>query len=104
MSDAPERIWVDDERPLGGICHVYSELDVNARKWVIEYVRADIVDALVAEKVREALTEAHRRAGRLRGRDVPKRDAEDAGEAYDLAIDEAQAVISALRDQKEPKG
>ena len=58
MSDAPERIWVEDERPLGGICHVYSELDVNARKWAIEYVRADIVDALVAEKVREALTEA----------------------------------------------
>ena len=34
--------------------------------------------------------------GRLRGRDVQKRDAEDVGEAYDLAIDEAQDAIRAL--------
>ena len=35
--------------------------------------------------------------GRLRGRDVQKRDAEDVGEAYDLAIDEAQDAIRALK-------
>ena len=34
--------------------------------------------------------------GRLRGRDVQKRDADDVGEAYDLAIDEAQDAIRAL--------
>lgn len=22
--DSPERIWVDDERPIGGSCHVYT--------------------------------------------------------------------------------
>ena len=39
--------------------------------------------------------------GLLRGRDVQKRDAEDVGEAYDLAIDEAQdAIRAALRDMK----
>jgi len=35
--------------------------------------------------------------GRLRGRDVQKRDAEDVGEAYDLAIDEAQDAIRQLK-------
>ena len=35
--------------------------------------------------------------GRLRGRNVQKHHAEDVGEAYDLAIDEAQDAIRALK-------
>ena len=44
----------------------------------------------------EAWNAAIEAVGNLRGRNVPKRDAEDVGEAYDLAIDEAQDAIRAL--------
>lgn len=29
MTDAPERIWIEDERPHGGICFVHSEGDAG---------------------------------------------------------------------------
>ena len=46
-------------------------------------------------KGRDTWNAAIEAVGRLRGRDVQKRDAEDIGEAYDLAIDEAQDAIRA---------
>lgn len=58
---------------------------------------ADLIERLTTERAtirRDALYAV----GALRGRDVPKRDAEDVGEAYDLAIDEAQAAIRALME------
>jgi hypothetical protein len=39
---------------------------------------------------------AAKAVGDLRRRDIPRSDAEDAGEGYDLAIDEAQEAIRAL--------
>ena len=30
MSEAPERIWIDDERAYGGECHVYTEATEGA--------------------------------------------------------------------------
>ena len=40
---APERIWVGDERPVGGTIHVWNELAENARRYATEYTRADLV-------------------------------------------------------------
>ena len=45
MSDTPERIWVDDERPEGGGVHVWADLSEHARQWAVEYIRADLVEA-----------------------------------------------------------
>ena len=56
---------------------------------------------LRAYKGQDTWNAAIEAVGRLRGRDVQKRDAEDVGEAYDLAINEAQdAIRAALRDMK----
>ena len=40
--EAPERIWIDDERPIGGICHVYNEATEGVLKYATEYIRADL--------------------------------------------------------------
>jgi len=56
MSEAPERIWIDDERKIGGVCHVFCE-DDPAHEYADEYTRTDLVqsqiDAAVAAE-REA--------------------------------------------------
>ena len=49
MTDAPERIWVEDERSLGGTVHVWDDLPEVARHYAAEYIRADLVEALEAE-------------------------------------------------------
>jgi hypothetical protein len=54
---APERIWVGDERPVGGTIHVWNELAEHARRYATEYTRADIVPDLAA-LVRAALEAA----------------------------------------------
>lgn len=92
MSDAPERIWANFRNwrnPHEGHCYKHDDLGGS------EYVRADIVDALVADKVREALTEASDILGDL-----------FEGLTVEPAkiIAEAQHRIDTLRDQKEPKG
>lgn len=52
MSDAPERIWIEDEFGDGDDDQwTYGTWDVrNYRGYVVEYVRADIVQALTAER------------------------------------------------------
>jgi hypothetical protein len=42
MADAPERIWVDDERPIGGQVHVWDEMPDDGKEYCTEYVRADL--------------------------------------------------------------
>lgn len=42
MSDLPERIWVDDERPEGGMCYVYEVPTAGVLQWATPYVRADL--------------------------------------------------------------
>lgn len=52
-----ERIWIDDERKIGGSVHVYDTPDEGVLKYCTEYVRADLSNArmrAVAEAVREA--------------------------------------------------
>ena len=51
MSDAPERIWVDDERAQGGGVHVWATLEEHARQYATEYVRADLLPTLSAALV-----------------------------------------------------
>lgn len=45
MADAPERIWIEDERAEGGSCRVHTEGTEGARKYGTEYIRADVARA-----------------------------------------------------------
>ena len=59
MTDAPKRIWIDDERPIGGELHVFPNPPaIGAEDFVIAYHRAD----LSANLVRAALERAAREA------------------------------------------
>ena len=49
MTDSPERIWIDDERPIGGGCHVYNEWTGGVERYCVEYVRADLYEELKEE-------------------------------------------------------
>jgi hypothetical protein len=50
MSEGPERIWVEDERPIGGRVHVGEDTDQDlASPYVVRYVRADLYDAAQAD-------------------------------------------------------
>jgi hypothetical protein len=66
MSDAPERIWIEDEFGEGDDEQwTYGTWDVqNYRGYDVEYVRADTVQALTADNARlqEALTGIKRAA------------------------------------------
>ena len=57
---APERIWVGDERPVGGTIHVWNELAENARRYATEYIRADLVPdpAAIVRAAPEAAADA----------------------------------------------
>ena len=63
MTNAPERIWIEDEFGEGDEDQWnYGTWDVrNYRGYVVEYVRADTVQALTAERdrLREALESLH---------------------------------------------
>lgn len=108
MSDAPERIWAgpDDNAKGWGLLRrgedVFWEDPENStpedRSGLSEYVRADVVDAIVAEKVREALTEA---AYIARNACLVPPDGGNPTEYERLVCDEASRRILALRDQKE---
>jgi hypothetical protein len=57
MSDdmkAPERIWIDDERPYGGECHLSTEADIvpgfPLSIYGVEYIRADRIEQLERER------------------------------------------------------
>jgi hypothetical protein len=48
MTDEPERIWIDDERPIGGELHVFTDPPVTgAEQFVVGYIRADLAEAIV---------------------------------------------------------
>jgi hypothetical protein len=48
MTEEPERIWIDDERPIGGELHVFTDPPVKgAEEFVVEYIRADLAEAIV---------------------------------------------------------
>ena len=52
MTDEPERIWVEDERPLGGGVYVWNDCNLSSeesKKYAVEYIRADLVAALETE-------------------------------------------------------
>lgn len=40
MTDAPERIWIEDERTEGGICHVHNEPSEGVLKYGTPYILA----------------------------------------------------------------
>lgn len=62
MSDAPERIWLEDERPYGGICHVHNEPTEGVLKYGTPYILAT-PEALAASPEVAALIAESRREG-----------------------------------------
>lgn len=119
MSDAPERIWANFRNwrnPHEGHCYKHDDLGGS------EYVRADVVDALVAEKVREALTKGRDEgllAAAMWHQEVSDHDAQGMEYSSLVGIPIAnwkeldvsanthnwcRDEILSLRDQKEPKG
>lgn len=78
---APARIWIDDERPIGGSCHVYNDEPQSlALKYVTEYVRADTRPAPVSGYIWPLLKEA-----------------QHDGRSVLLSPDEVSAILSALQ-------
>jgi hypothetical protein len=58
MSKEPERIWIDDERPIGGKLHVFTDPPVKgAEEFVVGYIRADLAEAKLEEALDIALEE-----------------------------------------------
>jgi hypothetical protein len=47
MSKAPKRIWVDDERSIGGGVDVADQPPAYVDEYVIEYVRADLLNEAI---------------------------------------------------------
>lgn len=63
MREGPERIWIEDERPFGGDCHVCDEPSEAVEQYSVAYVRADIHQAALthveaAERERDAAVAA----------------------------------------------
>jgi hypothetical protein len=61
MSDAPERIWIDDERPSGGVCHVYTEVvaGVPLHLYGVEYIRADLYNNTTLKAAVDMMADKH---------------------------------------------
>lgn len=47
---APERIWIEDERPYGGMCHLHSEGTLGQIIYGVEYVRADLLADMARQR------------------------------------------------------
>jgi hypothetical protein len=55
MTDEPERIWIDDERPIGGELHVFTDPPVKGvEQLVVGYIRADLAEAIVRAALERA--------------------------------------------------
>ena len=59
----PDLIWIDDERPIGGELHVYTEWSQSVEQYCVPYVRRDIVEKMVQEARDQAFREAAKAAG-----------------------------------------
>jgi hypothetical protein len=58
MTDEPERIWIDDERPIGGELHVFTDPPVKGvEQLVVGYIRADLAEAIVRAAWEKAAAE-----------------------------------------------
>ena len=56
MSEEPERIWIDDERPIGGELHVFTDPPVKGtEEFVVGYIRADLAEAIVRAALEKAV-------------------------------------------------
>jgi hypothetical protein len=59
MANEPERIWIDDERPIGGEVHMFTDPPAKGTEaFVVGYVRADVAEAMARAAVEAALREA----------------------------------------------
>jgi len=78
-TNAPERIWLDDERGIGGEANVFDVSDEGVLKYCTEYVRVDLHRALAAEV--ERLT---------RERDEARRERDEYQKAYRALLKEGE--------------
>ena len=61
--NGPDLIWIDEERPIGGELHVYTEWSQPVEQYCVPYVRRDIVEKMVQEARDQAFREAAKAAG-----------------------------------------
>ena len=98
MTNAPERIWIEDEFGEGDDDQwTYGTWDVrNYAGYDVEYVRADIVQALTAERdAADALIEAQ--AKDHASNNIRFAEAEHRAEAAEAERDRLKAILSEMR-------
>lgn len=98
VSDKPKMVWIEDERPESGICHVHNEWSEGAETYGTPYARAALDEAearaVKAEAERDAANALLREAfdaGSDHGWDQAKQD--ECGGTEPLTPDEAFAAF-----------
>ena len=100
-----ERIWVDDERPIGGTVHVWDDLSEEACKYAVEYVRADLYAALLDRAERaEAECERLKRINREHCNAVNALNLDGARLEARLKAAEAERDAAFAAGQEEMRG
>jgi hypothetical protein len=93
MSEAPERIWIEDPEEMVPYFYEESELHEVAAP-VLEYTRTDLVQAKVEAAVKRALEGAAEKIIAMRGPvDVPRTD---KAVVFDGACEMCIGIIRAL--------
>jgi len=95
MSEAPERIWIEDEFGEGDDDQwTYGTWDVrNYAGYDVEYVRADTVQAQIDAAVKAALREAA---------DMVETGAMHGGEDTQVLLDVRDAILALIRKGDQP--
>lgn len=102
MTDAPERVWLDYDAKMGGNSFPSFEDPKSCMAPAIEYLRADIAEALVRKARNDALEEAAKVMGEYHLNRYKSR--EDGGELNSPAVFTShthQDVMELIRAMKE---
>jgi hypothetical protein len=103
-SRAPERIWIEDERPIGGTCHVYNEWSHGVEQYAAPYIPEDISLTRVAAAYEAAANEVD--CGGCSGTcaDPSNCHSKDAAIIRALTPADAQAALDRLMREAEERG
>lgn len=102
--EAPERIWIEDERAEGGDVHIYTDLPELAQQFATSYIRADLLDAHIGAVLEETAKECeqsidqHPDSNFDQGANFGYRSAADA--IRNLRPDALQATARARREAR----
>lgn len=90
-NEAPERIWIEDERPYGGMCHLHSEGTLGQIIYGVEYVRADLLADMTRQ--RDAAT-YHIANCAICGRIIDTREIDKGGDTFGCNLQDGRWVCS----------